>query len=196
MPDIEGLLGRLTEGELEQLRTLRPDRFLPGSLVSAIDRAAGGPGEGRGYYVAAKPVVRRSSSPMSSARTSPRQSLRRRHQDQVRQGPDLLLAAPAGTMSPIGSPSRLTPGPGAVPGRDLPERGRDGSSLCCLGVGLDGGQPGYAVRTVTGLSRNDRWCARCGLAMITLAVLGLVGLVAAFMLPINLVPAKSGATPD
>ena len=59
MPDIEGLLGRLTEGELEQLRTLRPDGFLPGSLVSAIDRAAGGPGEGRGYYVAAKPVVRR-----------------------------------------------------------------------------------------------------------------------------------------
>ncbi len=35
-----------------------------------------------------------------------------------------------------------------------------------------------------------------GLAMITLAVLGLVGLVAAFMLPINLVPAKSGAPPD
>lgn len=59
MPDIEGLLGRLTEGELERLRTLRPDGFLPGSLVSAIDRAAGGPGEGRGYYVAAKPVVRR-----------------------------------------------------------------------------------------------------------------------------------------
>lgn len=59
MPDIEGLLGRLTQGELEQLRTLRPDGFLPGSLVSAIDRAAGGPGEGRGYYVLAKPVVRR-----------------------------------------------------------------------------------------------------------------------------------------
>lgn len=59
MPDIEGLLGRLTQGELEQLRTLRPNGFLPGSLVSAIDRAAGGPGEGRGYYVAAKPVVRR-----------------------------------------------------------------------------------------------------------------------------------------
>lgn len=59
MPDIEGLLGRLTPGELEQLRTLRPDGFLPGSLVSAIDRAAGGPGEGRGYYVLAKPVVRR-----------------------------------------------------------------------------------------------------------------------------------------
>ncbi len=32
--------------------------------------------------------------------------------------------------------------------------------------------------------------------MISLAVLGLVGLVAAFMLPINLVPAKSGAPPD
>jgi hypothetical protein len=59
MPDIEGLLGRITRGELEQLRTLRPDGFLPGSLVSAIDRAAGGPGEGRGYYVAAKPAVRR-----------------------------------------------------------------------------------------------------------------------------------------
>jgi hypothetical protein len=59
MPDIEGLLGRLTQGELEQLRTLRPDGFLPGSLTRAIDRAAGGPWEGRGYYVAAKPVVRR-----------------------------------------------------------------------------------------------------------------------------------------
>lgn len=59
MPDIEGLIGRLTEVELERLRALRPDGLLPGSLVSAIDRAAGGPGEGRGYYVAAKPVVRR-----------------------------------------------------------------------------------------------------------------------------------------
>ena len=59
MPDVEGLLGRLTQGELERLRTLRADGFLPGSLVSAIDRAAGGPGEGRGYYVAAKPAVRR-----------------------------------------------------------------------------------------------------------------------------------------
>jgi hypothetical protein len=59
MPDVEGLLGRLTQGELERLRTLRADGLLPGSLVSAIDRAAGGPGEGRGYYVAAKPAVRR-----------------------------------------------------------------------------------------------------------------------------------------
>ncbi len=59
MSDIEGLLGRLTQGELEQLRALRPDGFLPGSLVSAIDRASGGPGEGRGYYVLAKPVVPR-----------------------------------------------------------------------------------------------------------------------------------------
>lgn len=59
MSDIAALLGRLTEGELEQLRTLRPDGLLPGSLVSAIDRAAGGPGEGRGYYVLAKPVVPR-----------------------------------------------------------------------------------------------------------------------------------------
>jgi MFS family permease len=35
-----------------------------------------------------------------------------------------------------------------------------------------------------------------GLAMMTLAALGLVGLVAAFLLPINLVPAKSGAPPQ
>ena len=34
-----------------------------------------------------------------------------------------------------------------------------------------------------------------GSAMITLAVLGLVGLTAAFMLPTNLVPARSGAPP-
>ena len=56
MADIASLLGRLTPDELEELRAVGPQGFLPRHLVEAIDRAAGGPGAGRGYYVPAGSV--------------------------------------------------------------------------------------------------------------------------------------------
>lgn len=51
MADIAALLGRLALDELEELRALGPQGYLPRHLVSALDNAAGGPGAGRGYYV-------------------------------------------------------------------------------------------------------------------------------------------------
>lgn len=51
MANIAEVLGRLTPEELEGLRSLGPQGHLPRSLVEALDRAAGGPGSGRGYYV-------------------------------------------------------------------------------------------------------------------------------------------------
>jgi hypothetical protein len=56
MADIASLLGRLTPDELEELRAVGPQGFLPRHLVDAVDRAAGGPGAGRGYYVPAGSV--------------------------------------------------------------------------------------------------------------------------------------------
>lgn len=51
MADIAAVLGRLALNELEELRALGPQGFLPRHLISALDNAAGGPGAGRGYYV-------------------------------------------------------------------------------------------------------------------------------------------------
>ena len=51
MADIAAVLGRLTNEELEGLRAAGPQGHLPRVLVDALDRAAGGPGAGRGYYV-------------------------------------------------------------------------------------------------------------------------------------------------
>ncbi len=51
MANIAEVLGRLTPDELDELRTLGPQGHLPRYLVDALDRAAGGPGAGRGYYV-------------------------------------------------------------------------------------------------------------------------------------------------
>lgn len=56
MADIASLLGRLTPDELEELRAVGPQGFLPRHLLEAMDRAAGGPGAGRGYYVPAGSV--------------------------------------------------------------------------------------------------------------------------------------------
>jgi hypothetical protein len=56
MADIASLLGRLTPDELEELRAVGPQGFLPRHLMEAMDRAAGGPGAGRGYYVPAGSV--------------------------------------------------------------------------------------------------------------------------------------------
>ncbi|WP_427172530.1 hypothetical protein [Arthrobacter sp. 92] len=51
MPDIPGLLNALLPEDLALLQQHGPDHALDSALIDAIDRAAGGPGEGRGYYV-------------------------------------------------------------------------------------------------------------------------------------------------
>ncbi|CCQ47883.1 putative uncharacterized protein [Pseudarthrobacter siccitolerans] len=51
MANIAEVLGRLTPEEREELRILGPQGHLPRHLVDALDRAAGGAGSGRGYYV-------------------------------------------------------------------------------------------------------------------------------------------------
>jgi hypothetical protein len=50
MCDIPGLISRLEAEDLARLRELGKESLEPG-MVAAIDVAAGGPGEGRGYYV-------------------------------------------------------------------------------------------------------------------------------------------------
>jgi hypothetical protein len=51
MADIAAVLGRLTPEELDDLRALGPQGHLTRQLIDALDRAAGGSGAGRGYYV-------------------------------------------------------------------------------------------------------------------------------------------------
>lgn len=51
MTDIAAVLGRLSPSELDELRALGPQGHLGRQLIDALDRAAGGPGAGRGYYV-------------------------------------------------------------------------------------------------------------------------------------------------
>ena len=67
MADIAAVLGRLAPNELEGLRETGPEGHLSRQLVEALDRAAGGPGAGRGYYVPTGSV---------SATGSPHQVLR------------------------------------------------------------------------------------------------------------------------
>ena len=51
MADVPGMLQALRPEEMEAIRQLGPGGVLSPALVAAIDAAAGGPGEGRGYYV-------------------------------------------------------------------------------------------------------------------------------------------------
>jgi hypothetical protein len=51
MCDIPGLISRLHPEDLAQLRDAGKEKPLEPGMVAAIDAAAGGPGEGRGYYV-------------------------------------------------------------------------------------------------------------------------------------------------
>lgn len=51
MCDIPGLISRLEAKDLARLRELGTEQPLEPHLIAAIDSAAGGPGEGRGYYV-------------------------------------------------------------------------------------------------------------------------------------------------
>jgi hypothetical protein len=54
--DIAAVLGRLTAAELEEIHATGPQGHLSRRIVEALDRAAGGPGGGRGYYVPAGSV--------------------------------------------------------------------------------------------------------------------------------------------
>jgi hypothetical protein len=54
--DIAAVLGRLTLDELEEIHAAGPHGHLSRRIVEALDRAVGGPGSGRGYYVPAGSV--------------------------------------------------------------------------------------------------------------------------------------------
>jgi hypothetical protein len=56
MVDIPGMIAALQPAELETLRSRGREQILDAGLVAAIDAAAGGPGEGRGYYVVNGPL--------------------------------------------------------------------------------------------------------------------------------------------
>ncbi len=51
MTDIQGLISSLQPEDLAVLQEGGPAKLLDRDMLDAIDRAAGGPGEGRGYYV-------------------------------------------------------------------------------------------------------------------------------------------------
>ncbi|MBT2520903.1 hypothetical protein [Arthrobacter sp. ISL-28] len=51
MAEINALLAGLTAEELEELKALGPKGHLGRHLIEALDRAAGGPDAGRGFYV-------------------------------------------------------------------------------------------------------------------------------------------------
>ena len=51
MTDIRGLISSLRPEDLALLQERGPDQRLDRDMLDAIDRAAGGPGEGRGYYI-------------------------------------------------------------------------------------------------------------------------------------------------
>ncbi|ALE05675.1 hypothetical protein AL755_09595 [Arthrobacter sp. ERGS1:01] len=51
MPNIPALIDALRPEDLATLLQRGPEQILERAMVDALDRAAGGPGEGRGYYV-------------------------------------------------------------------------------------------------------------------------------------------------
>lgn len=51
MTDIQGLIRSLQPEDLAVLQERGPGQLLDRDMLDAIDRAAGGPGEGRGYYI-------------------------------------------------------------------------------------------------------------------------------------------------
>ena len=56
MADVKGLVRGLAPHEIEEIHSIGPAGPLTPKLLHAIDRAAGGPGEGRGYYVYGTPA--------------------------------------------------------------------------------------------------------------------------------------------
>lgn len=61
MTNIQGLISSLAPDALAALQERGPDQQLDRDMLDAIDGAAGGPGEGRGYY-----IVRGSLTPLES----------------------------------------------------------------------------------------------------------------------------------
>jgi hypothetical protein len=62
MTDIQGLISSLLPEDLAVLQERGQDQRLDQDMLAAIDRAAGGPGEGRGYYIvrgSLRPLERR-----------------------------------------------------------------------------------------------------------------------------------------
>lgn len=55
MADVKALVRRLAPHEIEEIHSIGAAGPLTPKLLHAIDRAAGGPGEGRGYYVYGRP---------------------------------------------------------------------------------------------------------------------------------------------
>lgn len=51
MTDIQRLISSLRPEDLALLQERGPGQILTPDMLDAIDRAAGGPGEGRGYYI-------------------------------------------------------------------------------------------------------------------------------------------------
>ncbi|BCW71314.1 hypothetical protein NicSoilB8_23580 [Arthrobacter sp. NicSoilB8] len=51
MAEINAVLAGLTAAELEEITALGPNGHLGRHLIDALDRAAGGPDAGRGFYV-------------------------------------------------------------------------------------------------------------------------------------------------
>ncbi|MEV7134224.1 hypothetical protein AB0N24_15160 [Arthrobacter sp. NPDC093128] len=51
MTEINAVLAGLTFEELEEIKALGPGGHLGRDLIAAVDRAAGGPDAGRGFYV-------------------------------------------------------------------------------------------------------------------------------------------------
>lgn len=51
MKDFAGLAAKLTAEEAEEIRSAGPDAILSEESLRALDRAAGGPAMGHGYYV-------------------------------------------------------------------------------------------------------------------------------------------------
>jgi hypothetical protein len=56
MKDVAGLIDKLSPQEMREIRAIGPGGVLTQDALKALDRAAGGPGMGHGYYVSAGTV--------------------------------------------------------------------------------------------------------------------------------------------
>lgn len=54
MKDVAGLIDKLSTEEIREITSSGAQGALTQAALSALDRAAGGPGMGRGYYVSAE----------------------------------------------------------------------------------------------------------------------------------------------
>jgi hypothetical protein len=56
MKDVAGLIDKLSPDEIREITESGPHGALSQAALNALDRAAGGPGMGHGYYVSAGTV--------------------------------------------------------------------------------------------------------------------------------------------